>query len=793
MIVNSTGRNSNPKVKKSILFALFIAVVWIGTASAQVQVAISPSKDNTLYEDASGALSNGSGPGLFFGRTGPGSGQAIRRALLAFDISGNVPAGATITSVSLTINVSRTFSGPQDVELHKVLADWGEGSSQASGQGGGGASAASGDATWIHRFFDTDSWSNAGGDFSTVASGSQSMGPVAAYSWSSTPQMVADVQDWLDNPAGNFGWLVMGDESAGSTAKRFDSREAATPPALTVEFLLSGDNNPPDLAAITDQSMDEGTILRIDLLASDPDADPITLSANNLPAFGSITDNGDGTGQLTFATLFADAGVYPGIEIIATDNGGLSDVETLTLTVNDFPIPNVAPELDPIADQVMDESTTLSVTIVATDADGDAIALSSPNLPSFGVLNDNGDGTGSIAFTPATADAGDHAGIEIVATDVFGFSDTERFTLTVNVDVGKVRYGVLCERCHGDPWNGPAVDAALVAGRRVTGARVCSIERAAFGVPGDPVFPNGVPLMSHLLGEITQEDIIAISDFLNSGQVTGEARFITTCSACHGKDATGGRVDEDVQGHEGDKIRDAIEDVDPMGFMECLTFSDTQIIGNYLEDLKDRFDDDDYEFLNSIGNITVREGDVFETTFVADAPAGQNISLAVIGPPSFMTFTDNGDGSGTATIAPTFDDAGVFRDLEVLAVTDGSPAMYDIEFFTLRIIDVPLPTSVEGGAEVIADFALEQNYPNPFNPETEIRFQVAEARQVSIRIFNTLGQEVRTLISRQLQRGSHRITWDGKDNSGKDVSSGMYLYQLRAGAFSQVRKMGLLR
>jgi len=98
------------------------------------------------------------------------------------------------------------------IELHKLLADWGEGTSQATGEEGQGAPATPNDATWRHRFFDTIFWTNEGGDFSAVVSASQSVGPVGQYTWSSA-QMVADVQSWLENPASNFGWLVLGDES----------------------------------------------------------------------------------------------------------------------------------------------------------------------------------------------------------------------------------------------------------------------------------------------------------------------------------------------------------------------------------------------------------------------------------------------------------------------------------------------------------------------------------------------------------------------------------------------------
>ena len=90
-------------------------------------------------------------------------------------------------------------------------------------------------------------------------------------------------------------------------------------------------------------------------------------------------------------------------------------------------------------------------------------------------------------------------------------------------------------------------------------------------------------------------------------------------------------------------------------------------------------------------------------------------------------------------------------------------------------------------------YALLQNYPNPFNPETVIGFQIPEANHVTIKIFNSLGQEVRTLLDMQYNKGFHSVIWDGKDNLGNSVSSGIYFYRLQAGTFNQINKMSLLR
>ncbi len=90
-------------------------------------------------------------------------------------------------------------------------------------------------------------------------------------------------------------------------------------------------------------------------------------------------------------------------------------------------------------------------------------------------------------------------------------------------------------------------------------------------------------------------------------------------------------------------------------------------------------------------------------------------------------------------------------------------------------------------------YALEQNHPNPFNPETAIRFQLPEATHVVLKIFNTLGEEIYTLADGQYAAGYHRVLWNGKGTNGNAVASGVYLYQLRAGTFLQMKKMSVLR
>ncbi|MCA9229868.1 MAG: multicopper oxidase domain-containing protein [Planctomycetales bacterium] len=239
---NMSVSHRNLKRTSSSLLLIVLALATACTEAVAAQISITPLKDNTLFGIADGSLSNGLGDSLFAGRTAAPA-NYLRRAVLAFDIAGSIPAGSTIDSVSLTLDMDRAQeSGAVPFDLHSLLADWGEGASNASGQGGGGDDAEPGDATWIHTFYPSTFWSTPGGDFSPTISASTIVDAVGKYTWNSTPQLVADVQAWLDAPASNYGWLLKGPEDS-VTAKRFKSRNitnVADRPTLLINFTSTG-------------------------------------------------------------------------------------------------------------------------------------------------------------------------------------------------------------------------------------------------------------------------------------------------------------------------------------------------------------------------------------------------------------------------------------------------------------------------------------------------------------------------------------------------------------------------
>jgi hypothetical protein len=224
-------------VTKLGLFALLCA---FSASAAAETVRIEADRDATLIESPDGTLANGSGPFFFVGRTASGQ-NSVRRALLRFDVAAELPAQAIVEGVSLTLFMSPSNAQTSELRLHRVLADWGEGASSASG--GGGRPSEPGDSTWIHTFYDVDFWAHSGGQFVGRSSARLEVTGPAFYTWESTSHLVQDVRHWSSVPKRNFGWILIGDETAPQTAKSFVSREnpdLALRPVLEVTYRLPG-------------------------------------------------------------------------------------------------------------------------------------------------------------------------------------------------------------------------------------------------------------------------------------------------------------------------------------------------------------------------------------------------------------------------------------------------------------------------------------------------------------------------------------------------------------------------
>jgi hypothetical protein len=228
-------------VKPLFLFAL-LGTTLCGSAD---QVILTTSADTTLIETAP---TNNLGAATFF-NAGTTQNYTKNRGLLKFDIAGNVPRGSRITRVELLLEVTRS---PADgyaasvFDLHRVLKPWGEGSqTEPMVFPGLGVNATTNEATWQDRFaLAGQPWTLPGAapgdDYAVTSSAEQNIYDVgdSPYFFGPAPQMIADAQSWLDDPAANHGWLLKTrNESINFTARRFGSREDANrSPLLYIDF-----------------------------------------------------------------------------------------------------------------------------------------------------------------------------------------------------------------------------------------------------------------------------------------------------------------------------------------------------------------------------------------------------------------------------------------------------------------------------------------------------------------------------------------------------------------------------
>lgn len=223
--------------------AAVVVTTLLGTHQSVAQIPgevdLSAGKDNTLYEDIGGAISNGQGAQLFVGRVNSIGNGSKRRAVLQFDVS-SIPAEATLTDVDLSLYMNTTIAAATDVAAHRLMRDWGEGASNAANNEGQGSPAAVGDATWVHTFYFSSLWSTPGGDYNASASATVSVASVAVYHWTGAG-MMADVELFREHPDSNFGWIMIGREDTITTAKRFGSRQnilTVQRPVLHIEYTL---------------------------------------------------------------------------------------------------------------------------------------------------------------------------------------------------------------------------------------------------------------------------------------------------------------------------------------------------------------------------------------------------------------------------------------------------------------------------------------------------------------------------------------------------------------------------
>ncbi len=342
--------------------------------------------------------------------------------------------------------------------------------------------------------------------------------------------------------------------------------------------VVGGNNNPPVLQPIEDQAVIAGQTLEVEISATDPDDDTITLAANNLPDFGSFVDHGDGSGTITFAPTIEDIGAYPDIEVIAADDGipALQDTVHFSLWVMQNFISAVVP-----SDSLPSPGDTLAVAI-NFDMNG-----MTPPCDLLGAFD------GILHWNPMI--------LQYVGASGFlqGFSGVVN---TTNAATGELRFNA-----SKPPGQAGQFDVVIFY-YLVTGS------------PGDPVMMD-------------------------------LAYFSVSPAICF------------------------------INIMPFLIIVDGQIavVG----------DNNNPPVLQAIEDQTAIEITPLAVEVFAADPDGDVITLTVNNLPSFGSFIDHGDGSGTITFtAGLHSDTGTYSNIEVIAADDGVPPLQDTTYFSLTVVPI---------------------------------------------------------------------------------------------------------
>ncbi len=449
------------------------------------------------------------------------------------------------------------------------------------------------------------------------ASATDSSGATVTYALIQAPPGAT-----VDPQSGEVLWTPQASDSAtvGFALRAYDPTGGYSQQTWSVT--VSGVSPPPVLSPIPDQTIAEGQLLDIPIATASPSGKPLVLWADNLPP-GAIFDPQGQT--LIWQTGYTSAGVYCDVRIYASD-GITTSFESFQVTVTSV---TVAPQLGPLPARVVQEGNELSLTVAASDANGNAITFSSDNLPSGATLDPT---SGLFDWTPGYDQHGSYA-IDITAS-ASGLSTTDQLQVTVlNVDgpisflpVGRltVYEGQTLSTLIGvdDPNLPNSLPYQLPDGATEPGAPLSPL---TFGWTALPAGASFNPISATLTWT---------PGYAQAGN------YSITFTVHDDGDGTGGT---------------------PQSARITLPITVLPAVGAPV--------------VNPVSDQSLAEGNALTIPVTAADPSGEPLTIAAQGLPSFAMLTDNHDGTATISVDPTTGDRGNYT-VTVTATDngDGNPA-----------------------------------------------------------------------------------------------------------------------
>ena len=535
-------------------------------------------------------------------------------------------------------------------------------------------------------------------------------------------------------------------------------------------------------------SVEVGSTLNFSVSATDPDGDPLTLEATNLPTgakFPTVTGVATVSGSFSWTPGLSQAGIRTAT-FRARDQGGLSSTRTVTIEVTE-------PEYD-----------KLFTSSVVGSAVGGLPGKTGLELPVNLVTYQTVYGVQFDLLYNAAA-------LEVTGVNVT--PNTADYVVYENIGVtpGKVRFVTF--GMANEPIGTEGTDILMVTlsvdNDALPGVYPVYFDNAWESVNPDPTYPS--------LALVTDSGVVQVDAFgdVNLDTRINVADLVSIVGYIIGDFTLSARRFDAA-----DIVKDGMVDVFDLVAVVNLIYG-LPISPAPGRTLEDRYAviDLDYEDLYSgaAGAMVVRSEMPVDIAGVQLEirydPATVNLGTPQLADDvSHLALRSRDDGAGLMTILMYFTNpfaadeviAAGRRELVVIPLSAvgnlraGDRSQLQLSKALLATSDATA-VKVQGlTAPMPAGFVLSQNYPNPFNPSTTIEFTLGAPgssgiHDVRLDIFNILGQEVKQLVNGPLPAGNHQVVWDGTDDRDQRVASGIYLYKLQVGPDCQTRKMLLLK
>ncbi|MCC7265347.1 MAG: tandem-95 repeat protein, partial [Candidatus Latescibacteria bacterium] len=539
-------------------------------------------------------------------------------------------------------------------------------------------------------------------------------------------------------------------DSGGTTGGGVDSSAAQTF-VLTVTPV----NDPPVLAVIADQALDEGQTLTFEVSATDSDS-PVSLSLADVPEGATLTDNHNGTADFTWTPGYTQAGDHT-LTFTASD-GSLSDSKAVTLTVNNVTRTLTATAgfggtVNPAGVRVVDYGSDQTFTF--THATGyhldDVLVDGIPvgTVATYTFADISADHTIEARFAldtfTLTATAGANGGIAPANQTVVTYGGNLSYSITpaAGYSIADVLVdGVSVGAVSSYNFNNITADHTIAASfADVTPPVVTAQLTGVWGISRGEEEEDGGPMyrvqVSATDGADPQPAITAY--------ITQPLSPPAAATVSYKKEK---KVRIKIK-KESRKLQVQLEG--PNGSEETLRrlWADAYDLGGF------KVVD------NQVVRLTTKEGDSAESEYRFDKQGNLTSAKA----PNLKLVASAKDASGNPS-----------------AKAEASPPRF-------RLSKSAAEALAQGMEVVSGHFRLSANYPNPFNPSTTLRYDLDNLQEVRLTIYNAMGQQVRVLVDQAQGPGSYEVQWDGRDGSGQLVASGFYLYRLQAGDQVAVQKM----